>query len=180
MWDHGDPNISRPQMCFGLGGAGFGVSIPGTNPWRGFWGPYQAQFWDDGASPSYGTAVTPISPIPAAPEPSPQKEKARGRKAPGGPKTTRGSEAAEGGPRRAPRGSVQSESSSSSEAELPYNCPGAPEHLPAITLLEDKAAPRRGEANHKGKGGRFGVFWGVLFFFGVVAASPTRSFLDFL
>uniref|UniRef100_A0A8B9UIP4 NAC-A/B domain-containing protein n=1 Tax=Anas zonorhyncha TaxID=75864 RepID=A0A8B9UIP4_9AVES len=85
-----------------------------------------------------------------APEPSPQKEKARGRKAPGGPKTTRGSEAAEGGPRRAPRGSVQSESSSSSEAELPYNCPGAPEHLPAIALLEDKAAPRRGEANHKG------------------------------
>ncbi|KAI6075453.1 NAC-alpha domain-containing protein 1-like protein [Aix galericulata] len=85
-----------------------------------------------------------------APEPSPQKEKARGRKAPGGPKSTRGPEAAEGGPRRAPRGSVQSESSSSSEAELPYRCPGAAQHLPAIALLEDKAAPRRGEANHKG------------------------------
>ncbi|XP_035167154.1 NAC-alpha domain-containing protein 1-like, partial [Oxyura jamaicensis] len=84
-----------------------------------------------------------------APEPSPQKEKARGRKAPGSTKGARGPEAAEGGPRRAPRGSVQSESSSSSEAELPYRCPGAAEHLPAIALLEDKAAPRRGEANHK-------------------------------
>ncbi|XP_048807052.1 NAC-alpha domain-containing protein 1 isoform X43 [Lagopus muta] len=84
-----------------------------------------------------------------APEPSPQKEKPRGRKAPAGSKGARGLEA-EGGPRRAPRGSVQSESSSSSEAELPYRVPSPAEHLPAIALLEDKAAPRHGEANHKG------------------------------
>ncbi|POI21853.1 hypothetical protein CIB84_014400 [Bambusicola thoracicus] len=84
-----------------------------------------------------------------APEPSPQKEKTRGRKAPAGSKGARGLEA-EGGPRRAPRGSVQSESSSSSEAELPYRVPSPAEHLPAIALLEDKAAPRHGEANHKG------------------------------
>ncbi|OXB71505.1 UNVERIFIED_CONTAM: hypothetical protein H355_002845, partial [Colinus virginianus] len=82
-------------------------------------------------------------------EPSPQKEKTRGRKAPAGSKGARGMEA-EGGPRRAPRGSVQSESSSSSEAELPYRVPSPAEHLPAIALLEDKAAPRHGEANHKG------------------------------
>ncbi|NXJ16178.1 NACA protein, partial [Odontophorus gujanensis] len=86
--------------------------------------------------------------LPAALEPSPQKEKTRGRKAPAGSKGARGVEA-EGGPRRAPRGSVQSESSSSSEAELPYRVPSPAEHLPAIALLEDKAAPRRGEANHK-------------------------------
>uniref|UniRef100_A0A8C3Q167 NAC-A/B domain-containing protein n=1 Tax=Chrysolophus pictus TaxID=9089 RepID=A0A8C3Q167_CHRPC len=84
-----------------------------------------------------------------APEPSPQKEKTRGRKAPAGSKGARGLEA-EGGPRRAPRGSVQSESSSSSEAELPYRVPSPAEHLPAIALLEDKAVPRHGEANHKG------------------------------
>uniref|UniRef100_A0A803Y549 NAC alpha domain containing n=2 Tax=Meleagris gallopavo TaxID=9103 RepID=A0A803Y549_MELGA len=84
-----------------------------------------------------------------APEPSPQKEKTRGRKAPAGSKGARGLEV-EGGPRRAPRGSVQSESSSSSEAELPYRVPSPAEHLPAIALLEDKAAPRHGEANHKG------------------------------
>ncbi|XP_065600902.1 NAC-alpha domain-containing protein 1 [Cyrtonyx montezumae] len=82
-------------------------------------------------------------------EPSPQKEKTRGRKAPAGSKGARGMEA-EGGPRRAPRGSVQSESSSSSEDELPYRVPSPAEHLPAIALLEDKAAPRHGEANHKG------------------------------
>uniref|UniRef100_A0A669R1R5 NAC-A/B domain-containing protein n=1 Tax=Phasianus colchicus TaxID=9054 RepID=A0A669R1R5_PHACC len=84
-----------------------------------------------------------------APEPSPQKEKTRGRKAPAGSKGARGLEA-EGGPRRAPRGSVQSESSSSSEAELPYRVPSPAEHLPAIALLEDKAVSRHGEANHKG------------------------------
>lgn len=95
------------------------------------------------------TSVSPILPI--APEPSPQKEKTRGRKAPAGSKGARGLEA-EGGPRHAPRGSVQSESSSSSEAELPYRVPSPAEHLPAIALLEDKAAPRHGEANHKGEG----------------------------
>ncbi|XP_072183445.1 NAC-alpha domain-containing protein 1 isoform X2 [Excalfactoria chinensis] len=84
-----------------------------------------------------------------APEPSPQKEKTRGRKVPAGSKGARGLDA-EGGPRRAPRGSVQSESSSSSEAELPYRVPSPAEHLPAIALLEDKAALRHGEANHKG------------------------------
>eukprot|EP00076_Gallus_gallus_P009087 XP_004939171.2 NAC-alpha domain-containing protein 1 isoform X2 [Gallus gallus] len=81
-----------------------------------------------------------------APEPSPQKEKTRGRKAPAGSKGARGLEA-EGGPRHAPRGSVQSESSSSSEAELPYRVPSPAEHLPAIALLEDKAAPRHGSCN---------------------------------
>ncbi|XP_015708415.1 NAC-alpha domain-containing protein 1 isoform X2 [Coturnix japonica] len=84
-----------------------------------------------------------------APEPSPQKEKTRGRKVPAGSKGARGLDA-EGGPRRAPRGSVQSESSSSSEAELPYRVPSPAEHLPAIALLEDKAALRHGQANHKG------------------------------
>uniref|UniRef100_A0A8C3K1H1 NAC-A/B domain-containing protein n=1 Tax=Calidris pygmaea TaxID=425635 RepID=A0A8C3K1H1_9CHAR len=80
-----------------------------------------------------------------APQPSPRKEKEpRGRQA--GPGS--------GGNRGPPRGSLQSESSSSSEGDPPYPCPEIQRLREAtgIALRQDKQppAPRRCEANHKG------------------------------
>ncbi|XP_074013754.1 NAC-alpha domain-containing protein 1 [Numenius arquata] len=80
-----------------------------------------------------------------APQPSPRKEKEpRGRQAVPG----------SGGSRGPPRGSLQSESSSSSEGDPPYPCPEIQRLREAtgIALRQDKQppAPRRCEANHKG------------------------------
>ena len=138
-WDRGGHH--PPVGCWGspLGGprVGDGAEPPGLNPTEGILGGT--------------TSSTP--PFPAAPQPSPCKEKeARGRQAGTGSAGSRGP----------PRGSLQSESSSSSEAEAPYPCPEIQRLREAagIALRHDKQppAPRRCEANHKGEGG--GSLWG--------------------
>ncbi|CAM4601274.1 unnamed protein product [Lepidochelys kempii] len=93
------------------------------------------------------------SPVPCR-DPFPSGQDSRGRPQLPGNKDARGRGSASAEERRAHRSSIQSESSSSSESELPYHCPEIESLREAagMTLLEDKlpVGQRSCEVNHKG------------------------------
>ncbi|XP_065254563.1 NAC-alpha domain-containing protein 1-like [Emys orbicularis] len=93
------------------------------------------------------------SPVPCR-DPFLSTQDSRGRPQFPGNKDARGRGSASAEERRAHRGSIQSESSSSSESELPYRCPEIESLREAagMALLEDKplVGQRSCEVNHKG------------------------------
>ncbi|XP_065438600.1 NAC-alpha domain-containing protein 1 isoform X2 [Chrysemys picta bellii] len=94
-----------------------------------------------------------VSPVPCR-DPFLSTQDSRGRPQLPGNKDARGRGSASAEERRAHRGSIQSESSSSSESELPYRCPEIESLREAagMALLEDKplVGQRSCEVNHKG------------------------------
>lgn len=138
-----------------------------VSPKVGCWGGPRVGDRGDGLGPTPQmgppAAQPPLPSLSAHPQHSPRKEpETRGRQA--GP-----------GARGPPRGSLQSESSSSSEAEAPRDpCPEIQRLREAagIALRQDKQppAPRRCETNHKGE--RWGIRGGSPLFLGGVLVVP--------